>query len=73
MTFEKYRGLIIVSDDFRSMGYCSRGIREGFARYELSYADFIVNGLDACEMLNAVNGNAMVLRTVEAAYERWRR
>lgn len=71
--FEQYRGLIIRSDDFRSMGYCSRGIRDGFAKYNLSYSDFIVNGFDACELLNAVGGHAMVLKTVEAAYEQRRR
>lgn len=71
--FEEYRGFIVWSEDFRSMGYCSKGVRAGFSKYNLSYSEFISNGIDAADLLTAVDGNAMVLTIVEAAHERRRK
>ena len=71
--FSEYKGLTIFSDDFRSMGYCSKGVRIGFANHGLSYAEFISNGIDASELLAACNGNELVLKIVEAANERRRK
>lgn len=68
--YSEFAGLTIYTDDFRSLGYCSKGVRAGFAKYNLSYADFIANGIDAVELMTAVDGNEMVLRIVEAANER---
>ena len=65
---DKFKGLRIYSDDFRSFGYCSRGIRQGFSDYDLSYADFLSDGIDAFELLCACESNALVLLVVEAKY-----
>ena len=73
MTFDQFKGLTIFSDDFRSMGYCSKGVRTGFANHGLSYAEFISNGIDASDLLSACNGNELVLKNVEAANERRRK
>lgn len=72
MTYEKYEGLIIYSDDFRSMGYCSRGVRDGFAARNMSYIDFIKNGIAASDLLIACDNDIQVLKVVEAANERRR-
>jgi hypothetical protein len=70
--FDEFQDLTIYTDDFRSLGYCSKGVRLGFSKYELSYSDFIANGINAKVLLEAVDGNAMVLKVVEVANERRR-
>lgn len=67
---DKFIGFTIFADDFRHLGYCSKGVRLGFKRYGLSYSDFISSGIDAAELLIATDNNEIVLKVVEAAYER---
>lgn len=45
--------------------YCSRGVRDFFARHELDYNKFLVEGIDAEELL--ATGDAMALAVVEEA------
>ena len=52
---------------FRKLGYCARGVRQGFQRYKLDYSDFLKNGLDADELLAVTNEDAMVEKVVEVA------
>ena len=52
---------------FRQLRYCSRGVREFFARHELDYSDFLKNGISGEKLLRASNNDAMVLRAVEVA------
>lgn len=55
---------------FRSLGYCARGVRQGFDRYGFSrqeYSAFLQNGIEAEELLARTGGNAMVQKVVEAA------
>lgn len=55
---------------FRSLGYCARGVRQGFKRYGFSrqeYSAFLQNGIEATELLARADGNAMVQKVVEVA------
>lgn len=55
---------------FRSLGYCARGVRQGFERYGFSrqeYSAFLQNGIEAAELLARADDNAMVRKVVEVA------
>ena len=55
---------------FRNLGYCARGVRQGFERYGFSrqeYSAFLQNGIEATELLTRADGNAMVQKVVEVA------
>lgn len=60
-------GVIVTMQDCRSVGYCARGVREMFERYNLDYSDFLQNGMDSEKMLEVSNHDYMVEKVVEAA------
>lgn len=60
-------GTIVRMKHCRSLGYCARGVRSLFARYELDYADFLTNGISANNLLKATNDDGMVVAVVEVA------
>lgn len=60
-------GAIVRMEDCRSVGYCARGVRAMFERYNLDYADFLKNGMDSEKMLEVTNHDYMVEKVVEAA------
>jgi hypothetical protein len=58
---------------FRSLGYCAKGVRNGFDRYGFSkqeYSDFLATGMSSEELVERTNGDAMVQKVVEVARER---
>ena len=60
----------VVMAHFRSLGYCSKGVRQAFDRYGFSreeYSEFLRDGIDADEMLKRTNENAMAQKVVEVA------
>lgn len=59
--------VIVKIEHCRKLLYCSRGIRDLFARCGLNYSDFLVNGIDAQTLLEASNYDAMVEAVVEVA------
>lgn len=60
-------GTVVRIEHCRKLLYCSRGIRDLFARYGLDYSDFLANGIDAQTLLEASNYDAMVEAVVEVA------
>lgn len=67
--------LIVTTADLYSVpsftgqiGYCAEGARAWFAAHDLSWRDFVFNGIDA-EILMAT-GDPMALRLVEHARHR---
>lgn len=46
-------------------GYCSRGIRLFFNRYNLNYTEFLVNGIDAEHLI--ATGDELALAVVSIA------
>ena len=59
--------IVVRIEHCRKLLYCSRGIRDLFARYGLDYSDFLANGIDAQTLLEASNYDAMVEAVVEVA------
>jgi len=59
--------IVVRIEHCRKLLYCSRGIRELFARYNLDYGDFLANGIDSQVLLEASNYDAMVEAAVEVA------
>jgi len=54
--------------DIRAAKLCSKGARKWFERHNLSWADFLREGMDEDDVLKI--GDAMAARVVEVARER---
>ena len=54
-------------EHFRQLGYCAKGVRDGFARHRLDYPAFLKDGIDAGRLLSVTNNDAMVEKVVEVA------
>lgn len=55
---------------FRSLGYCARGVRQGFDRYGFSrqeYSTFLQGGISDVVLLARTGDDAMVQKVVEVA------
>ena len=59
--------VIVKIEDCRSLGYCARGVREFFERYNLNYVGFLTEGIPSEELLAATNSDGMALAVVEVA------
>lgn len=59
--------VVVKLEHCRELGYCSRGIRDLFKRYNLDYPGFIAHGISSEELLRATNNDAMVAAAVEVA------
>lgn len=62
--------MIVTLQDARALRYCSRGIRQFFARHGLDYSDFLRNGIPARDL--RATGDAMALKVIEVAHGRRR-
>lgn len=47
---------MIFIKDFNDYGYCSKGVRAFFKRYNLSYSDFLKNGISEEEIRKTNDG-----------------
>lgn len=59
--------IIVRIEHARKLKYCSKGIRRLCERYNLSYPDFLKNGIDADYLLEKTNNDWMVEQVVEVA------
>lgn len=59
--------VIVRMEHCRELRYCSRGVRELFARYNLDYINFLNNGIDSDKLLEATGNDGMALAAVEVA------
>lgn len=57
--------VIVTLKDIRKLQYCSKGARAFFEKHELSWSDFLTNGIPASELLKT--GDAMATKAVEVA------
>lgn len=57
----------VTMDHLRSLGYCARGVREFFHRYQLDYKEFLESGVDSEKLLAACNNDWMAEKAVEVA------
>lgn len=64
------KDVIVKMEHMRSLRYCSRGVREFFARYGLDYSDFLQNGISGEKLLSASDNDAMAAAVVEVAHGR---
>ncbi len=62
--------LIVIHADMRALGYCNRGAREWFTRYQLDWSAFIARGIEAERLL--ATGDSMAEDVVVAAKKRVR-
>lgn len=60
--------MIITMNDMRSMGYCSRGVREFFENHGLDYPLFLREGIDSEVLLEVSDNDLMVLSLVEVVH-----
>lgn len=51
----------------RRCGYCAAGVRDYFARFGIDYTAFIMNGIDADDLLRLTNNDALAQEVVEVA------
>lgn len=70
MDYSQYADTIVTMADFRSCRYCVKGVKYGFDRYDLDFADFLVNGISGEILLTKSSGDAMVMQVVEVAHGR---
>ena len=70
MDYSQYADTIVTISDFRSCHYCVKGVKYGFDRYDLDFADFLENGISGEILLTKSNGDALVMLVVEAAHGR---
>lgn len=56
---------IVTIKHMRKLKYCSRGIRTFFTRHDLSWSDFLSDGIPASELEKT--RDSMALRVVEVA------
>lgn len=57
---------IVLHRHFRSIDYCSRGMRLWCARFGVNYSEFLKHGIDA-EKLRSFGENAMAERAIAVA------
>ena len=57
--------MIITMRDVRACNMCAKGAREFFQRHNLSWQDFIKNGIDSA--LLEKTGDAMAIKVIENA------
>lgn len=62
--------LIITPQHIYGAGLCARGARDWFARYDLSWAEFVACGLPAATL--AATGDALALQVIAHAREQKR-
>ena len=60
--------MIIRVNHARQAGYCSRGMRAFFVKYDLNWSEFLKNGLPEETLL--ATGDALARKVVEIAHER---
>ena len=58
---------VLTMEHMRKLGYCARGVRAFFERYELDYSKFLSDGIPASVLLSASNDDWMVQKVVEVA------
>lgn len=63
-------GMVVTIDDMRAAGYCVRGIRDWFGRYDFDFRDMLKNGIDAEKF--AATEDACALHVVDAKIARER-
>lgn len=56
---------VVNMQHLRSLGYCSGGVREFFARHGLDYTGFLANGIGEAELI--ATGDAMAFDAIEEA------
>lgn len=56
---------IVTLADIRVLKYCSGGARRFFQRHQLSWSDFLENGIPASELEKT--GDAMAIKAIEVA------
>lgn len=58
---------VLTMEHMRKLGYCARGVRAFFERYELDYSKFLSDGIPASVLLSVSNDDWMVQKVVEVA------
>lgn len=58
---------VLTMEHMRKLGYCARGVRAFFERYELDYSKFLSDGIPASVLLAVSNDDWMVQKVVEVA------
>lgn len=59
--------ILVTMAHIRQAGYCARGARDFFTRYNLDYVDFLKNGIRPERLLEVSNNDWMVQKVVEIA------
>lgn len=69
MDYPEFSDTHVTVGHFRACGYCAKGVRIGFDRYNLDYTNFLKHGINGSFILSITNNDAMVRQVVELAHE----